>query len=555
MGLTRPFRWGRSTLGALALLALASESGAAPKDNVALRYDREAMDADYLATNWAGAETKLRKALRDCGTKGCTTKVRAQVQMHLGIILVNAGKGAEASASFAEALKLNPAAAPEPDFANPDVVKAFDEVKRKAAGGAPTVVPPPTTAVPPPTAPPAETDTAPPNDLVHTAVTEQAVHSPVPIYAEGEASRMVLYYRRGSGGEFAKVEMRRAGKGFRAVVPCHETASAGSVSYYIIALDANGDPVGSAGTRRVPYQIAVKARIEGEGPHFPDEKPLAACPTGAACPSGVNEAGCEKLSGGRGQAGASCSDANPCGEGLACDAGVCRESGKAGDYKKNWLSLSASIDIAVVAGNDDVCSLASQKDRGSYACFRSGDDAYRGQPQPGEGGTLSGYVRPGTLRFLVGYDRALSANFLLGARAGYAINGWPKGYYGETFLPLHAELRGTYVLGDQALARKGIHPYGYLAGGLGPAGAEVPNVEVEDDCGFGGRPACAEGQQRPIITVSAHRRLGRFFGGVGAGALWLFTPSTGVYADVKISVFFPTTGFAFAPTLGVMQGF
>ena len=68
----------------------------------------------------------------------------------------------------------------------------------------------------------------------------------------------------------------------------------------------------------------------------------------------------------------------------------------------------SALDVAIVAGNDDLCSLASQKDRGSYACFHDGDDPYRGQPQPGEGGTLSGVIRPGTLRFLVGYDRLLS---------------------------------------------------------------------------------------------------------------------------------------------------
>ncbi|HEU4410704.1 MAG TPA: hypothetical protein VFS43_35960 [Polyangiaceae bacterium] len=532
----------------MAILALASESGAAPRDNAALRHDREAMDSDYLANNWSGAETKLRRALRDCGARSCSTKVRAQVQLHLGIILVNAGKVPEAGAAFTEALRLNPSATPEPDFANPDVVKTFDEIKRKLSGASATPPPP----APPP--PPAETEPAPPSDLVHTAVTEQALSTPVPIYAEGEAARMVLYYRGATGGDFTKLEMRRAGKGFRAVVPCRETAAAGSVSYYIIALDAKGEPVGGAGTRRVPYQVAIKARVEGEPPHFPGEGPLAACPSGAVCPPGVDEAGCEKAS--KGQAGASCSDASPCGEGLACDEGVCRAGKAAGvESKKNWLSLSASIDIAVVAGNDDVCSLASQKDRGSYACFRDGDDPYRGQPQPGEGGTLSGYVRPGTLRFLVGYDRMLSPNVALGGRAGYAIRGWPKAFYGETFLPAHAELRGTYIFGDQPLARRGIHPYGYVAGGLGPAGAEVPNVQVEDDCGYGGRPACPEGQQRAIITVSAHRRLGRFFGGAGFGALWLFAPSTGVYADVKVSAFFPTVGFAVAPSLGVTQGF
>ncbi len=532
------------------LLALASDAGAAPKDGAALKHDREAMDSDYLTNNWSGAEAKLRRALRECGARGCSPKVRAQVQLHLGIILVNAGKGAEAGGAFAEALRLNPGATVEADFANPDVTKAFEEVKRKAGGSA---------------AAPTEPDPGPSSDLVHAPVTEQALNTPVPIYAEGDAAtaRMVLYYRGGAGGEFTKLEMRRAGKGFRAVVPCRDTAAAGAVSYYIIALDAKGDPVGGAGSRGSPYQVAIKARVEGEAPRFPGEAPLAACPAGALCPANVTEVGCEKAvppasGAARGAAGASCSEANACAEGLACVEGVCRSSEKPaafGAYKKNWLSLSASLDVAIVAGNENLCSLANQRDSGSYACFRDGDDAYRGQPQPGEGGTLSGYVRPGTLRFLLGFDRLVTPNLALGGRAGYAINGGPKGFYTAAFLPVHAELRATYVIGHEPFAHRGFHPYVYAAGGLGEAAAEVPNVEVESDCGFGGRAPCPENQQRPIVTVSAYRRLGRFFGGAGVGALWLVAPNTGVYADVKVSAFFPTVGFAVAPTLGVTQGF
>ncbi|HEU4533025.1 MAG TPA: hypothetical protein VFS00_02870, partial [Polyangiaceae bacterium] len=334
------------------MVALAFEAGAAPKDAGALRLDREAMDNDYLTNNWSGAETKLRKALRDCGTKACAAKVRAQVELHLGIILVNAGKTAEAGAAFGEALRLNPASTPETDFANPDVLKAFEEAKRKAGLATAT----------------AEPDPGPSSDLTHAPVAEQAVGAPVPIYAEGDASaaRMVLYYRGAAGADFVKLEMRRAGKGFRAVVPCRDTAAAGTVGYYIIALDAKGDPVGGAGSRRDPYQVAIKARIDGPAPRFPGEAPLAACPQGASCPAGLAEPGCDGVTaagaatpGGRGAAGASCSDAAPCGEGLACEAGVCRAPGKPkapGAYKKNWLSVSASLDVAIVSG-DDLCSL------------------------------------------------------------------------------------------------------------------------------------------------------------------------------------------------------
>jgi hypothetical protein len=558
-GPIRFIQWLCSCSTALALVVVAFEAAAAPKDNAALKLDRDAMDSDYLATNWSGAESKLQKALRTCGGgRGCSAKVRGRLQLHLGIILVNAGKTPEAVAAFGEALRLNPAVSPESDFANPEVVKVFDEAKRRKAGAAPPSPPPAPTG-------PAEVETPPPADVTHAPVTEQVVGAPVPIYAEGDAAvaRMVLYYRGGGGGDFVKVEMRRAGKGFRAVVPCRATSAAGAVSYYIITLDAKGEPAGGAGSRADPFQVAIKTRIDGEPPHFPNEKPLAACPPGAMCPPGVDEAGCDRAAGAvaTGGVGARCSEASACNPGLACVEGACRERGDAaaeGAYRKNWVSMTASLDFAFVPTRD-VCSLANQKERGAYACFlESGDDpAYRGQPQPGDGGALSGFVRPGTARFLLGYDRALSANVLLGVRAGYAIGGAPeKGYYTPAFLPFHGEVRATYVFGDAPLARRGLHPYVYAGGGLGEVQAKVPNVETTSDCEYGGRPACpVEGGQAPIIKVVAYRRLGRFFGGAGLGALWLIGPGTGLFADLKVSGFGPTLGVAVAPSVGVTQGF
>jgi len=114
-------------------VAVSSLVLAAPKDNAAKKLDKDAMESEFLNANFDGAEKKLQEAVKTCGEKDCTPKLKATVLIHLGIIQVNQSKAADAEKSFVEALKIDASVAPESDYVSPEVQKAFDAAKAKRA--------------------------------------------------------------------------------------------------------------------------------------------------------------------------------------------------------------------------------------------------------------------------------------------------------------------------------------------------------------------------------------------------------------------------------------
>ena len=54
-----------------------SRANAAPKDAAALKLSDDAINNDYLATNFVESEKKLRKAIAMCGASACSAQVRA----------------------------------------------------------------------------------------------------------------------------------------------------------------------------------------------------------------------------------------------------------------------------------------------------------------------------------------------------------------------------------------------------------------------------------------------------------------------------------------------
>ncbi|RYE77029.1 MAG: hypothetical protein EOO74_07550, partial [Myxococcales bacterium] len=437
---------------------------AAPKDADAQKLDRQAMDDDYLNVRFDAAEKKLRDAINLCGASGCTPKIKAQIHMHLGIILVNAGKQADATAAFAEGLKLDATVTPDKDFTNDAVQKAFDAAKSS------------TPAAPATTAAPTGTTTAPPapagevaNDLKHEVITEGQISVPVPVYVgpQDNAARFLLFYKA-PGADFTKVEMKRVGKGFGAEIPCKDVKIAGKIRYYIQALDAQGDVIGGAGSKKQPIEFDLKQKVAGELPAFPGKDPPAKCAGQGDCPPGIKAEGCEeKLS-----YGSKCTGPGQCnaGDGLACIDGTCQPGKEdAGDVggvddsgnelkpaKLNLLSIGVSLDDAIVSGSN-ICSAENAKD-GTYVCFRQdGSNRLYRNLRPGDNtGSISGPpFAVGTIRFLLGYDRAIPVKGqaftpAVGVRLGYAINGGkavPDGKDEKKFMPFHLEVRGTMFFG------------------------------------------------------------------------------------------------------------
>ncbi|MFO0659361.1 MAG: tetratricopeptide repeat protein [Polyangiaceae bacterium] len=522
---------------------------AAPKDDAAKKLDSQAMDDDFLNSRWADAEKKLRKAVDECGESGCSKELKAKVLADLGIIQVNAGKQADAVESFVKALKADPNVKTNPDYTSPDVTKAFEEAKKKAGSGG--------SSTPAPTSTGGGTDTppdkgpAPASDLNHEAVKESVQNTPIPIYASGDGvASMKLFYKTQGESEFKQLKMTKMGKGYGVEIPCGEVKSLGKVTYYITAFDSDNSPAGAAGSKKAPYTIQVKAKIEGEGPAFPGKDPPAQCKSSTECMSGVGEDGC----GGTKEFGESCSGPKECKSGLSCQKGTCQpgdggEEESDGDaHKKNWVSLGFDLDIAMLSGSD-LCSQQNQKD-GIYTCFKSNDQQYVGKPRSGNGGTLSGIAALGTMRVLVGYDRFFTNNIAGGVKVGYGFRGSPEDRSGNGFFPFHAEARGTYWVGKNVLTKPGLFPFIYVAGGLAQVDAEIPNVRVPNDkCGSS--VECTGSR----IDVSAWKRLGRGFVGAGGGAAYAISKSTAMTLDVKFAAYLGTSGFAISPTIGVMQGF
>ena len=79
----------------------------------------------------------------------------------------------------------------------------------------------------------------------------------------------------------------------------------------------------------------------------------------------------------------------------------------------------------------------------------------------------------GNVRILASFDYALNPNFLIGARAGVALMGYPGSELSK-FPPLHLEARGTLVIGKDALITKGIDPVVFVGGGVSQFSTSVP---------------------------------------------------------------------------------
>lgn len=104
---------------------------AEPKDKEASALAKDAMDTDYLGTQFKEAEQKLQKALKTCGKQGCSAKVKAQIHLNLAIVYI-AGlkKKDKGNKEMQAAIAEDAAVQLSSDFSTPDVEKAYT-----AAGG------------------------------------------------------------------------------------------------------------------------------------------------------------------------------------------------------------------------------------------------------------------------------------------------------------------------------------------------------------------------------------------------------------------------------------
>jgi hypothetical protein len=613
----RPAKRALRSLSALAIASLSllaivpAAEAAGEKDKDALKLHDQAMDEDYLAVEFAKAEKKLKDALKKCGADGCTPKVLGKIHVGIGTVHGANNKLDLAKDAFVAALKADPQAALNESFTTPELAKAFAAAQKQVGvsgakpGGEKPTGETPSGETPSGETPAGETPKGPAGDLTHTAPTEQAVNTPVPIYIEIPdevgATKVTLRYKPFGGNKWKTLEMPKVGGGYGAEIPCEDVTTTGNIKYFIIAKDDAGDPVGTAGSMKEPYTVPIKNEIEGDAPALPGKKAPDECAAKEDCPPGLPGCPGGKGGGGRGDKGwgSSCEATAECKEGLVCLNGTCEEDvGGAGGTdtkstggKKNIVGAWAQFDLLLISGGENVCSGTDP----SYVCFHSTQEnsQFYGLPtdQSGTNGIQGGFGLAG-VRAMLSYDRDIVSinkfmDFALGLRLGFAFGGSPSSdsppfkfkssvvddegkairsphVQANSFLPIHAEARATlFFLGSNAFEQGQIRPFVFVGGGLAQVNAAVPVTvcdRVDDEGGAvtdsgGNCKTTDSGAASEPRKLEAYQITGLNFVALGAGVNYAFHPNIGAAFELKVMFMVPTFGVVFAPTIGPIFAF
>ena len=418
--------------------------------------------------------------------------------------------------------------------------------------------------------------------------------------------------------EWKTLDLKKMDEGFGAMIPCKDV-SLGLLKYYIQGFNGQNDPVAKSGARNKPFTVAVTQQISGEAASLPDQDPPEQCADTGECPpdfpgcsGGKKKPEGEECSKNAECESNSCSDekcvdkkatGDDCGSDSECTSGTC-SSGKcagkktegeecdsdedcdsnrckeskctagagAGKAPRIWIGLGAQFDIVFLPAGNDVClvdpNTGNPTNTSGFACVDppSGtrfpfNSTTAKQLTPGSADQVVGGLKLGNIRLLATLDYALNKNMLLGGRVGYVLRTDPAS---PPFAPLHLEARFTYLVGRDAVSKKGLTPMIFAGVGAGEFDAYVP-VTVNGVCG-GKLGPCGSAPNAPNPpnptaesgTENAYITAGPVFLSVGGGARWLFGRKTALTAALKFEAAFGgTAGFlpGIAPELGVQLGF
>jgi hypothetical protein len=502
-----------ATVGSLASPALAADRRVEAGAKDALK---KAAD-DYLGTDYAAGAARLQRALRVCGATKCTPGTRALLLRDIGTMQFREGEVGAARKTWAEAVKLQPDLALNPDYETPDLRAAWDESKGGGAdagggGGQPT------------------------GDFAHTPAAEQRVSTPVPVYAEypgnSTVARVIVKYQGSRAGDWKRVDLKRMGGGWGGVIPCADV-SRGTVRYWIQGFDEAGDPIASSGDPKHPYTVPIRDDITGEAPHLPGKSAPRKCgeETTEEAPTQSEEPPKAKPS----------------------------QEGKR--FARFWVGVSAELpEFMQMPAGDDLCKLTSAalpvNSVGAYCTNPDGTD-FPARASSAENGHLSvqgqaghsdGGIHPGDIRVMASLDYALSASFLVGARVGYVLNAYPgqaavqSGHALGT--KIHLEARATYLFGDAPLTRTGFAPMVFAGMGVSEFDTRVTGAVSLDN---------VAGQQTVNIWVTD----APFFIAVGGGVRYQFSLRAAFTAAVRVNAVIGGNGFmtTYGPEVGVLYGF
>jgi hypothetical protein len=217
---------------------------------------------------------------------------------------------------------------------------------------------------------------------------------------------------------------------------------------------------------------------------------------------------------------------------------------------KNWLSAALQQDFLMFSGATGVCGTERPTE---LSCYRAGD-TFRDpviEGTAGNAGEVAGGFRPATTRLLIGYDRALFPSISAGVRLGYAIGGGPAEPNGPGFIPIHAEIRGSYWFAP--LERGKLRPYATLGAGLAQVDSSV-TTQVVDRNAQGQIPVDDAGN--PVASrVTVWKKTGTTFASLGGGAMYPLSEHSGLSAELKAVLLFPSPGMSVSLQAGYSHGF
>jgi len=559
---------------AFALSLAVSSAFAQPKVEAAAKaLQKKAMEEDYLATEFTKAQDKLEKAVAQCGTDKCAAGTRALLRRDLGVVQIGGQLDKEKGiGNFVEALKLDPNVALDPDLRTKDLDAAFAEAKKRLAGGGGAP------AGGGAAAGGGGTAGQPSGDFAHAPAAEQQIRTPIPVYVEysGEEQlvKVIARYKGFGMTEWKTVELRKMGeKGWGGLLPCGDVQQ-GTTQYYLQGFNAGNDVVASGGDRNNAYKVPVKREKVEEAPHLPGQPPPTQCQDTGDCPP--NFPGCKKATPGGAAApveptgkdgGEFCEEDSEC-RSKSCVESKCTDPEGEKKAPKFWVGISGAFDYSMLSSDTDVCKLNPPNhpqtplepiNSSNYYCVNSDGSDYpyrpissadaatpKGQENanlvPGVSDRVSGGGAFGNIRIMASLDYALNLNFMLGARVGLVLNNYPGQAAkddGKTFAPLHLELRGTYLIGKDALAKK-FAPFVMAGAGVSTFDAKV-EVSVVERVNNVNRPRVAD----------AWQIAGPGFIMFGGGARVALSSRAAFMGGLRVNLAF---GNAFAPSVGPELG-
>lgn len=450
----------------------------------------QAMNEDFLATDFKGALAKLKQALKICA--GCEKPQQAKLYRDLGILYASGfnNKGA-ALVNFQKAVKLDKDVALPRAYASPEIKALF----LKAGGRKET--------------------------LLHDAANEQQLNTPVPIYAEllGEVADAILtaHYRVEGQKVFRELALDKRGSGFGGYLPCEAVLRKKSIEYYVTVM-VGGGIVSSSGSEAAPFTVKLVPEVDGEVRSLPGDSAPEACAK-PVIPDDDDDDYEEPV--------------EP------------KPEPKRG-HKSMYLSLGVQQDLPLVGG-DDICTSQAQDD-GPFYCFRSDGSQYRGAPVLGRFDKIDSGFAVGTTRVLLGFDLELASSVSAFVKAGYAFGTGPSPEGSPESLVFHGEGGLKYWFTSSGVfPTEGLGVYAAGSGGLAQIDAKktVPVQERTDIVSAQANP--------PGQNVDAWGKYGQGFASLGLGFFYPLGPGA-VILDLRGMMLFPSSAIAAAPALSYGLG-